>query len=246
MNSDHGGWKQYWENRHDGGHRHQTEDFLEKEADEKLFHIMGGRSLLDFGCGSADLLVYYVPRFDAVVGVDFSLSMLKEAEKKLELFGLCDKKVELIHADDASVWAIVSQSFDRITAAGVIQYLRPQQIKDLIVHAMQHLSEDGKIVLFDVIDPMLYFLFELGLFRSGKRRTISFLKRLLNVAMDRAIRKWKHQPPSELGYLYSPNMMITMLQKYPVSVEIARSMYYEYRFHVIIRRLDNEKSRLGK
>jgi cyclopropane-fatty-acyl-phospholipid synthase len=240
MNIDHGGWQQYWENRTNGGHRRQSEEFLKKEADEKLFHIKGGRSLLDFGCGSADLLAYVAPLFDTVVGADFSLSMLKEAENRLKLFGLCDQNVQLIHADDASVWKKVFQPFDRIAVGAVIQYLQPQQVEDFIAHAIRHLTDDGRIILFDVIDPAFHFLFDLGLYWPGKMTTAALLKRLLTIGRDRAVRKWKHQPPSDLGYMYSPTTIRTMLQKYPVDVEIAWSMYYEYRFHVIINKSDKE------
>lgn len=52
-------WSRYWADQTDGGHRTSAEDFLRLEADEKLFHLGEGDSLLDFGCGSADLLAYF-------------------------------------------------------------------------------------------------------------------------------------------------------------------------------------------
>ena len=56
-------WQAYWATRSDGGHRSQAEAFLRKEAAEKLFHLGRGEALLDLGCGSADLLVYYADAF---------------------------------------------------------------------------------------------------------------------------------------------------------------------------------------
>ena len=41
------------------GHRCSSEGFLAMEAREKLYHLDGGSTLLDFGCGAAELLTYY-------------------------------------------------------------------------------------------------------------------------------------------------------------------------------------------
>ncbi|WP_341537205.1 class I SAM-dependent methyltransferase [Methanosarcina barkeri] len=90
------------------------------EAKEKLFHLDGGKTLLDFGCGAGELLVYYAPEYEQLVGVDFSESMLDEASKKIK-----ERKydnISLIQADDKTVWDKLECSFDRITAAGVIQF----------------------------------------------------------------------------------------------------------------------------
>ncbi|MGA9189793.1 MAG: class I SAM-dependent methyltransferase, partial [Methanosarcina sp.] len=54
-------WSEYFSDKKDGGHRHSTEEFLSKEAKEKLLHLDGGTSLLDFGCGAGELLIYYAP-----------------------------------------------------------------------------------------------------------------------------------------------------------------------------------------
>ena len=53
-----------------GGHRYSTEEFLIKEAKEKLLHLNGGSSILDFGAG--ELLIYFVPNYEKVIGADFS------------------------------------------------------------------------------------------------------------------------------------------------------------------------------
>lgn len=96
-------WKDYWADKTDGQHRRQDEDFMENEAKEKLFLLEGGKSILDFGCGAAELLTYYSRVYDFNVGADFSASMLKSAAKRLEQFNSIDK-VRLLHADDSQVW----------------------------------------------------------------------------------------------------------------------------------------------
>ena len=74
------------------------------EAREKLFHLDGGRTLLDFGCGAAELLTYYAPEYEQLVGVDFSESMLKEANKRIEKNNY--KNIDLILADHDGLFAI--------------------------------------------------------------------------------------------------------------------------------------------
>lgn len=53
-------WKDYWKDRTEGGHRDNNEPFLYAEYKEKS-RILGAdlAQLLDFGCGSAQLLSYY-------------------------------------------------------------------------------------------------------------------------------------------------------------------------------------------
>ena len=49
-------WAELVSNKRSGGHRYSTEKFLAMEAREKLFHLDGGKTLLDFGCGEESSL----------------------------------------------------------------------------------------------------------------------------------------------------------------------------------------------
>src|SRR5512139_968270 len=118
-------WEDFFKDKTHGGHRYSSEEFLAMEAREKLFHLDGGKTLLDFGCGSAELLAYYSPEYEQLVGVDFSPSMLGEASKRIS-----EKKcnnIDLILANHETLWDNLGFTFDRITAAGVIQYLSLQE-----------------------------------------------------------------------------------------------------------------------
>jgi cyclopropane fatty-acyl-phospholipid synthase-like methyltransferase len=158
-------WEEYFSDKKTGGHRFSTEEFLAKEANEKLFHLNGGKTLLDFGCGAGELLVYYIPEYEKVVGADFSRSMLSEAERKILERKYGD--VDLILADDRTVWNELNQKFDRITATEVVQYFTPEQLEDFIINASEYLNKDGKIVFFDIIDPKLYCLWKIGWFSQN-------------------------------------------------------------------------------
>ena len=134
-------WEEFFKDKKHGGHRYSTEEFLAMEAREKLFHLDGGKTLLDFGCGSAELLTYYAPEYEKLVGVDFSPSMLGEASKRIRKKG-CDN-IDLILANHETLWEKLEFSFDRITAAGVIQYLTLQEIDKFIFDASKYLNREG-------------------------------------------------------------------------------------------------------
>lgn len=225
--------KEYWEERKNGGHREQTEEFLKKESKEKLYHLGSGNSLLDFGCGSADILAYYASAFNNLVGVDLSASMLENAKKRLKSFGL-SSKVVLFNADDSNVWQKVAGKFDRITSGQVIQYLNINQIDNFIKNAALRINSDGKIVLFDIIDPDIYFLKELGYFVGYNLGTLRLLKRVVFLSINRMLRYIKRLPLSDIGFAYRKQQINKIAVKYGLQMECIWSMYYEYRYHAIL------------
>ncbi|MCC4769150.1 methyltransferase domain-containing protein [Methanosarcina sp. DH2] len=224
-------WEEFFANRRSGGHRSSAEQFLFKEAKEKLFHLDGGKTLLDFGCGAGELLVYYAPEYEKLVGVDFSASMLDEASKKIRERN--HGNIDLILADDKTVWEKLDSSFDRITAAGVIQYLTDEEIDKFIANASRHLNKGGKIVFFDVLDPRLYPLWKIGLFSRDAGCWKIFRKIGFEVlTIISAI--LKNRPKDILGYTHKPCTIESIANKHGFDMEYVQSMYYEYKYHAII------------
>ena len=137
-----------------------------------------------------------------MVGVDFSASMLDEASKKIS-----ERKcgnMSLILVDDKTVWDNLESSFDRITAAGVIQYLTLQEIDSFIFNASNYLNKGGKIVLFDILDLRLYPLWKIGLFSQDADlwkilRKIGFEFRVI---MSAAL---NNRPRDILGFVHNPD-----------------------------------------
>lgn len=221
-------WQTYWAQRSDGGHRSQTEAFLEKEAAEKLFHLGHGEALLDLGCGSADLLVYYARAFTRTVGADFSQSMLVNARARANAFR---SSVELVEADDLTVWEKVAGSFDRITAGQVVQYLTPEQLAGFLQTARGRLVAGGSVVLFDVIDPRIYALSELQLFEQ--RSLPQRVRRVFDVALSRGLARIQGSH-REIGYRYPGYELEAIAAACGFTFEMTWSMYYEYRYHAIL------------
>jgi cyclopropane fatty-acyl-phospholipid synthase-like methyltransferase len=224
-------WEEFFANRRNGGHRSSAEDFLSKEAREKLYHLDGGKTLLDFGCGAGELLVYYAPEYERLVGTDFSASMLDEANKRI-VERKCEN-VTLILADDKTVWDKLDFSFDRITAAGVVQYLTYEEVDNFIANASRYLNKGGKIVLFDLLDPRLYPLWKIGFFS----RDAGFWKISRKIGFEaRAIlsASLKNRPKDILGYSHNPRTIESIANKHGFDMEFVQSMYYEYKYHAII------------
>lgn len=226
-------WVEFFADRRDGGHRFSDEEFISMEAREKLFHLGGGKTLLDFGCGAGELLVYYAPEYEQLVGVDFSASMLDEASKKIR-----ERKygnILLIQADDKTVWDKLEYSFDRITAAGVVQYLTLQEIDSFIFNASNYLNKGGKIVLFDILDPRLYPLWKIGLFSQDA----NFLSILRKIAFEFKVilsASLNSHPRDILGFSHNPSAIKKIADKYNFETTFVKSMYYEYKYHAIIFR----------
>ena len=226
-------WVKFFANKRCGGHRSSADEFILMEAKEKLFHLDGGKTLLDFGCGAAELLTYYALKYERLVGVDFSESMLDEASKRIKK-KKCEN-VSLILADHKTVWDKLEFSFDRITAAGVFQYLTYQEIDGFIFNASKYLNEGGKLVLFDIQDSRLYQLWKIGLFSQDTRlwnilHKVGFeLKKMVYASL-------KSGPRDILGYSHNPYKIKKIVNKHGFEMTCVQSMYYEYKFHAIIFR----------
>lgn len=226
-------WEEFFADKKSGGHRSSAEEFLAMEAREKLFHLDGGKTLLDFGCGAGELLVYYAPEYEKTIGVDFSPSMLEEASKRIRERNC--KNTTLILADDKTVWDKLDSSFDRITAAGVFQYLTYQEIDDFLFNASKHLNEDSKIVLFDILDPRLYSLWKIGLFSQDKSCQKILSKAVCGVKNSILV-SLKKRPRNILGYSHYPDKIKKIANKNGFEMICVQSMYYEYKYHAIIYR----------
>ena len=231
-------WKDYWDKQSDGQHHSQAEQFLKNESEEKLFHLAKGENLLDFGCGSADLLVYYAPFFKFSVGADGSKLMLENAKQRLSAFNN-QNNVSLINSDNYLIWNDIAKQFgenfqfDRITTGQVMQYLNSKEIEDFISNAACHLTADGKICLFDIVDARTFPLWKAGLFRSNSLNFTVIIKLIINYLRG-ILRKFKGKPFCELGYVYPPSFFINVAEKNNLAVSYYKSMFYDYRYHIVM------------
>jgi len=226
----------FYSDKTNGIHRFNDEGFYQLEAREKLFHMGSGASLLDFGCGSADLLVYYAPHFERMLGCDISDNMVTRARGRLAQFAITNASVE--QADEIAVWRLVAgQRFDFITSAGVMQYLSESQIRLFLGRARDHLNLKGRITLFDLVDPRVYWLAKYGWFQAqpmGLRAMGSGLKQSSKIVLRKLIRSLANRPEDHMGFSHHPSHIEAVAQAEGYRVRFVRSMYYEYRYHALL------------
>lgn len=231
-------WKQYWANRENGMHRIGQEPFFEKKARELMLHLGDqGGSLLEFGCGSGDLLVYYAACFSSVVACDYSLTVLEKAKGRCQSFGVVN--CNLIEADDKGIWnKLLEQKFDRILSASVLQYLDRGQVENLIQEAGRRLRDGGRIVLADIPDSRIFCLWQIGAYSNSninkKLGLINFATSFAKLSLLRMARRIRGLPADEIGYTYQPSFIAKVANQNGLSTEIVSSVYYEGRFHAIL------------
>lgn len=230
-------WRTYWSGKKIAGASWHTEAFHEQNAREHLFHIAGGQSLLDFGCGTGNVLRHYASAYDQCQGVDFSEAMLAVAAERLDRMGLATR-VKLIQADDVTVWQKVSGPFDRIVSNEVIQYFTIEQLGNFIKAAKSNLKPRGKLAFFEVIDPWKHLLWSIGLFDGARPRILRALYLGILSAASRMARVVRGLPSVEIGYAFYPSVFRQLGQEHGLTPSFVLSMYYPYRYHIIFSRGD--------
>jgi cyclopropane fatty-acyl-phospholipid synthase-like methyltransferase len=135
------------------------------------------------------------------------------------------------------VWGMVNQKFDRIVLSGVVQYLDEKQIDDFIKNALKILNTDGKVALFEIVDPRFLFIYnsgDLGYIYNKKRSKFRMAKSLIIEFFSGILRRLKGQPRYSLGNAYHPISINKIAAKHNLQMEYVCSMYYEYRYHAIL------------
>jgi cyclopropane-fatty-acyl-phospholipid synthase len=220
---------------------------LDSEAREHLYHLDGGKTLLDFGCGAGEILARIATHYDQAVGVDYSPSMLARARTLAVERGL-KNRLNLVLADDKSVWSVTSGRFDRIMAGGVAQYLSPRALSALLEAARLRLEPHGRIALFDVIDARRLPLYDSGLLRESNTLpapTLAILAGAVRGLATSSVRRLRRLPAHRLGRSYTPATLKRMGHSLGMEVETPCSMHYEYRFHAIFRAGDRVPANRG-
>ena len=112
------------------------------EAVNDLDKSFSPKRVLDFGCGVGRLLVPLAERFDEIVGVDVSPSMLLEAEKHVSRF---NGRVRLTKSDDKL--SNVRGNFDFIHSVIVFQHIPTSRGMEIVQGLLSRLNDGGVAVL---------------------------------------------------------------------------------------------------
>ncbi|MQA57522.1 class I SAM-dependent methyltransferase [Pseudomonas piscis] len=237
--------KDYWQDKTNSGHRFSSTEYFKKKALE-CTHVLeefgAEGKIIDLGCGAGELLQHLTPIANISKGVDYSASMIESAKKLLD--GI-DIELEV-----ANVFEILPQSdFPTWTTTGALnQYLNPSEITRVIEIFAKNEKASG-FYLFDCVDPIRYLTLNMGSYYSTQlepapsgpgAKARSFIRGMLPCARLAAFKlsgnkwiKWKDQG---MGIAYTPYFWFETCKKFNLKVSFISSKYYEYRYHVIIRK----------
>jgi SAM-dependent methyltransferase len=160
--------------------RWNLDDFLasgRREIDAALEALaatdcaLGTETALDFGCGLGRLTAALTVRFDTVVGVDVSPSMIESAQRIHEgVDGL-----EFIVNTRADLAALEADSFDFVYSSKVLQHLPDPQLAKSYISEFVRVLKPGGIARFQL--PV-----RIGLRRFANRRVAYVPLRRLGVS----------------------------------------------------------------
>jgi cyclopropane-fatty-acyl-phospholipid synthase len=226
-------WEKYWSDKSDDRRGDPTPDGIAREGREKLLHLGSGGRLLDVGCGTGKLLSHYTANFPECIGVERSPTMLAEAQRNLR-----DTNIALLCGSAENVWEIVDGDFDAITMCGVAQHLASHEIAAFIMRASKRLKPGGRIVIFDIMHSRKAVLRMMGLGRhkdvpSGFEIVMRSGVVLARGAAWPLIGKGRTFHPD--GHAYAPELFAAMAKENGMKIDMPMSMYYDYRFHAVMK-----------
>ena len=96
-------------------------------------------SIVDFGCGVGRVIIPFAKYAQKVIGVDVSTSMLVEARKNCEEFGV--ENVELLLSDDKLV--ALNGTYDLIHSFIVFQHIAPERGREIFQILISRLKIGG-------------------------------------------------------------------------------------------------------
>jgi len=110
-----------------------------------------GRSVLDIGCGTGNLLEFFLDR-DRVVGIDIGEEFVELAGKRF-----ADRenlRVEVADITDPACVSLVGETFDTIICVNVLEHISNDSLA--LAHMNQLLDPGGRALLFVPALPLLH------------------------------------------------------------------------------------------
>ena len=236
-------FRAYWNTRPSSGHRDGSDQFYAGKAAEHAALLTNTErtcEAVDLGTGAGELLVHFRQAANVTAAQDLSQEMLAKARARVQ-----DDK---IHFTNEDVFEFVSEARQPVWLAcgSLNQYLHSQDQAKLL-DAFSSNEHARSLFYFDTIDPLRYRMWGLQLlesyvsvdaaesgFRSVARRWKRAL-RLTSLVLFRPSHN-SHVALGSMGFAYSPQFWHGVCAARGLRCEIVSSRYYEYRYHVIVRK----------
>jgi len=198
---------------------------------------------IDLGCGAGELLRHLAASVRVVAGVDYSASMLAEARRRLDGLG-----IELFEADPLDLLPSTAHRV-WITTGAINQYYDSDRLH-LLLDVLRDHPYARVFHMFDCIDPLRYRMcaFGSGYLPPQESRNPSVFRRVRRAAarwrVALALGMGRFEVPivqlgrTQMGFGQRPDFWIAAAAKRGLGIEIVSSRFYEYRYHLRLRRKD--------
>lgn len=114
-------------------------------------HPYVGERVLDVGCGTGNILKYFLDR-ERVVGIDVGEEFIDKARER---FGdRANFRAEVTDISDAGVVELVGETFDTIMCVNVLEHIENDELA--LEHMNEILSPGGRLLLFVPAHPFLH------------------------------------------------------------------------------------------
>lgn len=234
--------QEFWSNQKSSLHREHNSNFYKKIALEHFSLLKEANAtsgIIDLGCGAGELLKHLCNLAKIEVAIDNSASMISEAKKRLSsLFsGILIKGdfIRYLPTSSHRVW---------MTTAGINQYSNESNLKHVLNLFLSN-KKSQFFFFFDCIDPIRYGLVEFISYKNKYIETKKFfglfnfykkLRTLLHFILNKNLSETVYLGSPGMGYAQRPSFWFKICNKKNLDIEIISSRYYEYRYHVIIKK----------
>jgi SAM-dependent methyltransferase len=235
--------EEFWSNQKSSLHREDNSNFYKKIALEHFSLLKEANAtsgIVDLGCGAGELLKHLCLLTKIEVAIDNSPSMICEAKQSLSnLFtGILIEGdfIRYLSTSSHQVW---------MTTAGINQYSNESNLK-YVLNLFLNNKKSQFFFLFDCIDPIRYDFVEFISYKNTYTKTkkffglINFYKKLrilLRLFLNKNLSETVYLGSPNMGYAQRPSFWFKICNQKNLDVEIISSRYYEYRYHVVIKKI---------
>jgi SAM-dependent methyltransferase len=234
-------FRAWWASKRDAGHRYKTEEWFQRNAYELSCLFPHGGTLVDVGCGNAQLLAYLAPHYGEVIGVDCTPSMLEAAKIRLNSFGVKNVRLEL--GDACELPRSITQA-NVIVSNQVVQNLDPEEVQLHLRECRRVLAVGGAVGMCGIPWINLRDVFLQGLLAEPMPGRMRRLARRADPRRWPAAwrRMWRGGVMADgIGRWYGRKQIADLAATEGFSCETVKAWYYEYRFHAKLRLIEESK-----
>jgi len=109
---------------------------------------VGGKKLLDFGCGAGDWSIFFATKGALVYAFDISPNEVELTNRKIQAKGLTSIKAEVMNAERLRY---ADNSFDLVFGSGVLHHLTEIQIHGALSEVKRVLKRGGRAFFLEPI-----------------------------------------------------------------------------------------------